>query len=109
MSVSSGENDEQPWRSGLEPEVPQVLTGWRVNGLVQIGHTASLDDESAPIVVHQSPLMPSALGVAAVDARCRACVAHLIIARGEDRTLLILQHQRSCRELAHWLRQAGME
>jgi hypothetical protein len=104
VSVSSGGKHKQPRRGGRDPEVPTLLlTHWQVTGLVQIGHTADIEDPDAPIVVHECPVIPGADGVASVDARCRHCVARLIIARGEDRTLLVLQHEGGCPELARLL------
>jgi hypothetical protein len=109
MSVIQGGEDEEPRRGGLDPGVPQVLTAWRVTGPVSIGHTADFHDQDAPIIVREgTAIMPGPDGTDYADTRCRGCVAHLHIARGEDETLLVLEHERGCPEMAALLRQAGV-
>jgi hypothetical protein len=106
MSVIQGGEHEEPPQGGLDPEVPQVLTTWQVVGPVLIGHTADFNDLDAPIAVHQQPVLPGADGVGMAEGRCPACIAHPFIARGEDRTLLVLEHEPGCLALARWLRLA---
>jgi hypothetical protein len=88
--------------SAAEPDVPTVIISkHQITGLLRLAHTRSYADQSAPVLVDPRPIRPGPDGVAAVDARCGSCAgAKTFLARGEDQTLIILQHRPGCRELA---------
>jgi hypothetical protein len=93
---------------GHSPAARQVLTAWQVTGPVMIGHTTSYDDPDAPILVREADIMsprPGSAGYA--EGRCTDCIARPVIARGEDQTLLVLEHEPGCPWMAGLLRQAG--
>jgi hypothetical protein len=102
-------NPSPPRRGGRGPDVPWVLTGWRVTGLVRIGHTADFADQDAPIIIREADdVRPGADGTGYVEGRCRTCVAHPHLAVGEDQTIMILEHERGCPEMEGLLRRAGL-
>jgi hypothetical protein len=88
--------------SGAEPDMPTVIISkHQITGLLRLAHTRSYADQSAPVLVDPRPIWPGPDGIAAVDARCASCRgAKTFLTRGEDQTLLILQHRPGCRELA---------
>jgi hypothetical protein len=105
MSVIQGGEHEDPRRGGHDPLAPQVLTRHQVTGRLRIGHTASFDDQSAPIIIREADdVYP---GSTYAEGRCRACIARPCLARGEDESILILQHQPDCPDLARLLALAG--
>ena len=109
MSVIQGGEHEEPQRRGLDPEVPQVLTTWQVTGPVRIGHTTDFHDPSAPIVVREADtVLPGPDDAGSAEGRCRRCVAKPFMASGDGQTVLILEHERRCPQMAALLRQAGV-
>ena len=88
--------------SGAGPQVPTVIISkHQITGLLRLAHTRSYADQSAPVLMDPRPIWPGPDGTIAVDARCDSCRgAKTFLARGEDQTLLILQHRPGCRELA---------
>jgi hypothetical protein len=90
---------------GFDPEAPLVLTGMRVAGRVMIGHTASLDDPAAPVLIREADISDYPGGALYVEGRCPSCTARAAIFRDEGETLLVLEHAADCAELAALLRQ----
>jgi hypothetical protein len=74
------------------------MTAIEVRGRLRVGHTRSLSDPAAPILVDErATAWP---GAAAADLRCPSCAAAVTIARGAAETLAVIEHQRGCPELA---------
>jgi hypothetical protein len=96
---------------GLDPDAPQWSGTWETTATrLAIGHTASLADQSAPIVVHPEDItgMPES-GLSFMEGRCRSCVAKVTMFHPDaDGTILVvLEHQRGCRTLRRLLAAAG--
>jgi hypothetical protein len=82
---------------GMDPEAPLVLTEWQVTGRVMTGHTASLDDPDAPVLIREADISDYPGGALYVEGRCPGCIAKTAIFRDEGETLLVLEHRPSCR------------
>ncbi len=94
---------DEPRRGGHDPSVPQIMTTLAVRGKLLVGHTRSLSDESAPIVIEREAYP----GARLVDLRCTACVARVDVGQLDGATLAVLGHEPGCRALAQMLRRAG--
>ena len=92
---------------GYDVQAPrrQLMTPVRVSGPVKLAHTADMSDPDAPIFTDGRPVLTGPGGE--VDSRCPACVARVTIARDTSQTVLILEHERGCPELARWLQLAA--
>jgi hypothetical protein len=108
MSVVQGGEHEEPLRDGHDPGGPQMITTWRVSGPVLVGHTADFHDQDAPIIVREADAVtPGPDGTGCAEGRCPRCIAQAYVARGDDGTLLVLEHEDGCPVMAGLLRQAG--
>jgi hypothetical protein len=109
MSVIQGGEHEEPRRGGHDPGVPTVFTHHQVTGPVLIGHTTDYSDDDAPIIVREADTVsPVSGGIGYAEGRCTECIAKPVIARGEAKTVLILEHEPGCGVMAGLLREAGM-
>jgi hypothetical protein len=93
---------------GYDPEAGLVLTEHQVTGVFMVGHTASLTDPDAPIILREADISDrpgSGLGMA--EGRCVRCVTRSRIIRGDDGTMLLLEHQPGCTWFHKLLRRAG--
>lgn len=109
MSVIQGGEHQEPQRGGLDPAVPQVLTGHRITGPLRVGHTADFHDPAAPIVAPEADTMlPGPDGTGYLAGRCGSCVAHPYLALGDGQNLLVVEHQPGCETMAALLAQAGV-
>jgi hypothetical protein len=93
---------------GMNPEAGLVLTEMPVRGRFLIGHTASLADPDAPVIVRQADITsrPDS-GLSAAKGRCPRCIAKTAIWRSDAETVLVLEHQAGCRAFRKLLRRAG--
>lgn len=83
---------------GFDPEAGLTLTTMRVTGRLMIGHTASLADPDAPILVREADIAsPPPSGLSWAEGRCPGCIARVSIHRDGQGTLMILEHQPGCR------------
>jgi hypothetical protein len=93
-----------PQMGGHDPSVPQVMTTLAVRGKLLVGHTASLADPDAPILI--DPTATAYPGARAADLRCPRCVAKVDVGELDGATLAVLGHEPGCRALAGMLRRA---
>jgi hypothetical protein len=104
--------EQEPPMGGLDPDAPQWSGTWETTATrLAIGHTASLADQSAPIVVRPEDItdMPAS-GLSFAEGRCRSCVAKVTMFHPDaDGTILfVLEHQQGCRTLRRLLAAAGV-
>jgi hypothetical protein len=79
---------------------PQILAPFTVTGHLVIGHTASLADPDAPVIVRQGDVIaPDAAQT--IDLRCARCTATLSLGPLDGHTLALLEHEDGC----SWFRQ----
>lgn len=93
---------------GMDPEAGLALTEMDVTGRVMLGHTASLADPDAPILVRETDINgPPDSGLGYAEARCPRCIAKVTICRSDAETMIVLEHRPGCRAFRKMLRQAG--
>jgi hypothetical protein len=104
----AGSTEPPPRRGGHDPFARQVFTRHQASGRLRIGHTADFADPGAPIIVREADdVLPGPDGTGFAEGRCRACIARPFLARGDEQTVLILQHQPGCPVLRQLLALAG--
>jgi hypothetical protein len=97
----------EPEMGGRDPRAPLTFSTLLVRGVLRIGHTFDLDDETEPIYyVAGRGIRPGTASYA--DLRCDHCVTHSTICYSSDRdTFLIMVHKRGCRWLTGVHREHG--
>lgn len=92
-------------RFAHQPESVQVTVPVQVTGSLVTGHTRAGDND-APIYVDPAEVITPGAALLA-DARCKRCTARVTVARGDDGTLLLIEHRPGCARLAALARRAG--
>jgi hypothetical protein len=89
----------EPELGGKDPRAPLAFSTLLVRGVLRIGHTFDLNDETEPIYyVAGRGIRPGTAGL--TDLRCDWCVTHSTVSYSPDGdTFLIMQHKRGCRWL----------
>jgi hypothetical protein len=97
----------EPELGGKDPRAPLTFSTLLVRGVLRIGHTFDLNDDSEPIYyVAGRGIQPGQAGYA--DLRCDFCVTHATVSYDDDgHTFLIMQHKRGCRWLTGIHREHG--
>ena len=84
-----------------------VISPLPVRGRLITGHTASLADQDAPVIIRAADTIEPG-GAVYADARCRTCTASVSVGLLEPDTLVVLEHEAGCAELAALVREAGL-
>lgn len=88
-----------PERGGRDPGMPLVLTSLKVTGRLITGHTWSIADPDAPVIVAETAIIEPSADIF-TDLRCPGCVARVEIGPCAGDTLALVEHQDGCAELA---------
>jgi hypothetical protein len=95
-----------PEYGGYDARARQIFYPLAVRGRLRIGHTRSLSDPDAPILIDpRDTIYPGAAGA---DLRCGECIAKVDIGELDGDTLAVLGHEPGCAWLAAALTEAGL-